>query len=373
MGYFIVLIMSWIDSLLSKGKGIIIAAVAFFWMAYLGGAASPLTTTDYPDYQNSYIMLSKGIQGRFEWMYTYLSNYAIQQNFDYAKFRLWLISAIFLILFISVIRLTNKPILFAAFFLIFPFFNEVTQVRSFSAYTIVLFGLSFLKNDLNFKNIIIFEFATFIAMGFHSSAGIFLLVPVFIFIVRKMGFINSFKRFGTLTIFFTALLLLLSSGKFFVKIISNILNLLVGKSISTTFTNLMSISGGNEFTFFEVSITYWMLLYLIYFFVKNVSCLSYLKTNELFISCFSLSLFIGFLSPLLLISVDLVRFQRFGFEILIILISILYGVLQKNHVENKILLLISILLICVAGWSIYSIYGPLFIQSIPHIGHFVKN
>lgn len=373
MGYFIILIMSWLDSLISKGKGIILTLIAFAWMAYLGGAASPNTTLDYASYQYYYNLLATGLPGnRMEWCYTLLSNVAISYNLDYYTFRIYLVSATFIVLFAAVLRLTKKPVLFAAMFMIFPFFNEVTQIRSFVAYTIVLLGVSFMRKKVTLKTILFYELTVLLAMGFHSSAGIFLFLPIIIIMIQKHEIHTIFRRVTIASIILTFILMVLSVGNVFINTIGKSLEFVAGSQISTTFVNLMSHSDGSKVMFLEIFLAYFGLTYLIYFYVMNNSYLNYLKDNQAFKLCFSLVLFLGLLLPLLLISRDLVRFQRFGFEVGMLIVATLLSVLEQKKQSRFLFLSLAIVFIGVGGWQIYYVYGSPFWDSIPYIAHLVS-
>lgn len=373
MGYLIVLTFSWFDSLISKSKGILLTACAFAWMAYLGGDASPTTTLDYASYEYYYNLLVTGLPGnRMEWCYTLLSNVAINYNLDYATFRILLVSATFLVLFFTVLRLTKKPVLFASIFMLFPFFNEVTQVRSFVAYTIVLLGISFMRYKVSFKGILFFELSVLLAMGFHSSAGIFLFLPIISMVIQKRGIAKIFKEVTIFSILFACFLMIMSVGNVFVNLIGSVLNVVAGPQVSSTFVNLMSHSDGSTVLFVTVFFSYVGLTSILYLCVDNNHCLTYLKDDPMFKICFSLLLFIELLVPMLLISRDLVRFPRFGFEVCFLVIGTILFALEKNNQTKTWFLIFSILCISVGGWEIYYVYGPPFWDSIPYIAHLIN-
>ncbi|MBZ5963224.1 EpsG family protein [Leuconostoc gasicomitatum] len=373
MGYFIILIMSWLDSLISKGKGIILTLIAFAWMAYLGGAASPNTTLDYAGYQYYYDLLVKELPGnRLEWLYTSLSEIAISHNFEYAEFRLWLICVTFIILFIAVLRLTEKPIVFAALFLIFPFFNEVTQVRSFVAYSLVLFGLSFLKK-LTIMNIIIFEFIVWLGIGFHSSAAIFVLIPVIQFFVQKVGIKKASHSATVFTIIFSLVLLVTSRVSVIVNLIASMLEIIAGSSVSITFINLMNHSS-NRKTFFLIA----LLSYAVFqWYLSNIG-------NELFdndkqvqvpYAQYSLLIMGEMLLPLLLLSDQLQRFQRIGIEGGLLIVGTLFLREKRNKDNTAYIFIIKVLIFVFISMYIY--YGLTdlntdFPNSIPYIAHLVS-
>lgn len=373
MGYFIVLIISWIGSLISKGKGIILTVIAFAWMAYLGGTASPTTTTDYISYQYYYNLLLNGLPGnRLEWLYTYLSKVSIHYGFDYASFRLFLICATFVILFTAVIRLTEKPILFSALFLVFPFFNEVTQVRSFIAYTLVLFGLTFLKN-LRFKNLIIFEVIVWLGMGFHSSASVFLFIPLVQMFVQKVG-ITKASYFSTIfTLVFTLLLMITSRIGTLINLIAKMLEVIGGSSVATTFVNLMSHSS-NRKMFFVIA----LVIYISYqWYLTKVGNECSLNDSSFRVpySLYALLIMGELLLPLLLISDQLQRFQRIGIESgLLIASSIFYEKMRTKKSEGYLFLLIVSILILISMFLYYGLtdISADFPKSIPYIGHFIK-
>lgn len=373
MGYFIVLAISWIGSLISKGKGIICTFIAFLWMAYLGGTASPTTTTDYISYQYYYNLLLNGLPGnRLEWLYTYLSKVAIYYGFDYASFRLFLIYATFIILFIAVIRLTEKPILFSALFLIFPFFNEVTQVRSFVAYTLVLFGLTFLKK-LSFKNILIFEVIVWLGMGFHSSASVFLFIPLVQIFVQKAGITKASYLSTILTFSFALLLMISSKIGTLINFMARILELVGGSFIATTFTNLMNHSSNRKIFFVIALISY--VSYQWYLAKVGNECSTNNSSFRVPYSLYALLLMGELLLPLLLISDQLQRFQRIGIESGLLIASTLFYEKVKTKKSGRYLfILIVVVLILISMFLYYGLtdINADFPKSIPYIGHFIK-
>lgn len=372
MGYFVILALSWFDTLIAKNKGIFITIIAFAWMAYLGGAASPISTLDYATYQYYYSLLVNGQQNRLEWLYNYFSNIAILHNLEYSDFRLWLISVTFVILFLAVVRLTAKPIIFAAFFMIFPFFNEVTQVRSFVAYTLVLFGLSFL-NSLTIKKIIVFELFVWLGMGFHSSAAIFSLVPFVQFLIKK----NGVFKVSCLSIIFTStmslLLFITSRSKIIVGLIGSALHIVAGSSISDTFVNLMNNSGGGVLFFLTIFLSYSLFQWYL---VQTGARIFKSASEELVpFSQYALLIVGELLLPLLLVSDQLQRFQRFGIETGILIVGTIFFQM-RNKKDNGAFIFFSIMLIFILFFA-YVFYGVMnpsddFPKSIPYIAHLMS-
>lgn len=377
MGYLVILTLAWLNSLIGKGKGILLTICAFCWMAYLGGAASPDTTLDYSGYQYYYDLLVKGLQGnRLEWLYTLLSKIAISYGLDYAQFRLWLICATFLILFIAVLRLTEMPIMFVALFLLFPFFNEVTQVRSFVAYSLVLFGLVFLKK-LNIRNIIMFELIVWLGMGFHSSAAIFLFIPIIQFFVQQKGIKRASVLVTEFTIISSLFLLVTSKVGVVVKTIASVLEIFAGSSISNTFINLMNNSNKGKMFFFFVLLSYAVFQWTLVnagseYFNNKLAKTPYDKTPY---AQYTL-LFMGeMLIPLLLISDQLQRFQRIGIESGLLLVGTLFLNDRKKKGLLSFLFLAKVIVFIVI--SIYLYYGltvpnAVFPNSIPYIAHLIN-
>lgn len=373
MGYLVILTLTWLNALIGKSKGILLTIFAFCWMAYLGGAASPITTTDYASYKYYYDLLVNGQPGnRMEWLYTYFSELAIAHNFDYALFRLWLVCITFLILFIAVLRLTSNPDLFTALFLIFPLFNEITQIRSFVAYTLVLVGISFL-NILNFKRIIVYEFFVFLAIGFHSSAAIFSIIPVIVLLIKKIGLRKVSRISLIITVLFSLILLITSKINIVVNLLANFLTIIGGASVSITFLNLMNNSSNRKFFFLMVLLSYILFTKFIIFLGENVGK-SDSDLSLKILPVFSL-LFIGeMLIPLLLISDQLQRFQRFGIEggmVIFSMIILNFG--NKKIVSRKYILIVFLFTI----FNMFLYYGLFnydneFSQSIPYLSHLVK-
>lgn len=369
MGYFTVLFISWMTSIFSRKKGVVISALAFAWMSYLAGTASPDTTLDYLSYRVTYNVVATGQMGnRMEWLYTFLSEVASRHSLDYAAFRLWIMSFGFLILFIAVLRLSESPVLFTAMFLIFPFFSEATQVRSFIAYSIVLLAVSFLREGFKLRRLIPMEGLILLAAGFHSSALIYAVLPVVFIFINKLGIVRSSSVVTIITFISSMFMFVAKSSGTVVEFIYKLLSIFGGHAVADTFASLMRLSGGRLSYFLLTIVTYTLFQAIVAVKLEKLNMLdsAAYKIN----SVWSIVLTSQLLIPLLLVSDQMLRFQKFGMEAMMLLLGTL---LVKSPKGSKLWLAPFIILFLTANFVRYygvMDYTRLFLESIPYIGHF---
>lgn len=118
---------------------------------------------------------------RFERGYMTMSYFFYTHGYSYTQFRGFYFGFFLSVLFIAVRRFTKNVLTFFFIFAIFPFFVEITQVRNFAMISIVILGISFLKNKGIYNWII---GTTLISLGslFQVSGLLFLLIPLAIMI-----------------------------------------------------------------------------------------------------------------------------------------------------------------------------------------------
>ncbi len=367
MGYLFILITSWFNTLYIKGKGYLVAILAFAWMAYLGGAASAFTTLDYANYATYYQLTAAGVDVRLEWLYTLLSRRAVIVGLDYAQFRLILFGVTFAILFVAVIRLTELPVLFAACFMLFPFFDEVTQVRSFVAYSIALLATSFLSR-LSLKRILVFEALIVLAIGFHSSAGVFVLLPLLQYAVQKTSPAHAARVVDIVMIVFALFLLVFSKINFLVNLIAKLLLFVSSESTSNSFLSLMAQQTGSKKFFLEVFIGYWLFKKLILWAGKD-------NPKAISANVYSLFLLGQLLLPLLLISDQMQRLPRLGIEAAILIIGTLVATEVSKSKRAQQVILLTLGLVLVNAFFYYGLLEPSapFPTSIPYLAHFYES
>lgn len=114
---------------------------------------------------------------RFEAGYMHMSYFFYTHGFSYIQFRGWLFGGALALLWISVIRFGANPLTFFSIFAVVPFFVEITQVRNFVMISIVIFGLSFLKNK-GMINRLFGAILIVISSLFQSSGLLFLIIPI---------------------------------------------------------------------------------------------------------------------------------------------------------------------------------------------------
>lgn len=363
MVYLLIVIASWFNIFFIQRKSYALFVISFSWMAYLGGLASPVTTTDYPNYYTYYQMTAAGMDVRLEWLYTLLSRRAALLGLDYAQFRLILIGFTFLILFVAVIRLCKAPILFTACFMIFPFFNEITQVRTFVAFSIILLATSFIE-PFSVKRIVFFEILTILAMGFHSSAGVFIFLPLIGLAIKKRDIAYVSKTIDVATIIFTLFLVAFSSISALTKLIGNILLTVAGTKTSASFLNLMAVHSGRKLFFLEILVAYLL--------VKQVIWYYSLDKSKINISVYSLFLYGELLTPLLLLSDQMQRFPRFGIETAFLIIGTIVAERINANRQVRLMVLLTLILVLSNAFLYYGLTNPSapFPSSVPYLAHF---
>lgn len=364
MAYFIILGIDFLIAIFTKLKGKALSIFTFAFMAWLGGWADPMTTTDYLDYEAAYY---GKLTNRFEWLYTYFSNASLHHGLTYAEFREILIVVTFVLLYFSVLRLTEKPILFVAIFMIFPFFNEVTQVRSFVAFTLILFaGAFFLKNN-SVKNIVAYELLVYIAGGFHSSALIFSIVPLVTGLVHRLGLWRTVKGSIALMLVSTVLLFFTAKMSLVISVIYSALSIFGNEAVANTFFSLMTNTSRNLPLLIAVITIYVVVMYLL---VLGQNDIMTEMREYKYTFLWAIIIIAALLIPLLVVSDQPQRFQRLGLEAAILIFTTIY---QKSSIrQNVIQILVGVLILTVATFYFYGLGDPngLFPKSIPFLGHF---
>lgn len=365
MGYVCFLLVLWLNILFFKKKGYFISALAFLWMAYLGWSANPMMTFDYVAYQNIYNRTAMGINVRVEWLYTLCSKLSIRYGLTYEQFRMLFLIVVFLLLYIAIVRLTNYPAFFAGFFLIVPFFQEVTQVRSFAAYTMVLVGLSCLAKKRK-RSLMIYFIAVIIAMGFHTSAGIYLMVPLVEYMIERIGLKKVFEISIWTSLLVSVVLVIFQKSTLAILVIAKLIEIVAGNVISNTFITLMGSSGGSKWYFLIIWGLYILITYLILRMMFQESL--FLKEKSINV-LFSVVIIGILLCPTLLLSTQFNRIQRFGIEVVILLMSIFASSVNIRSTKNTHLIVVTSLLVLLIGGGFYGLYSPgdSFILSIPYL------
>lgn len=144
------------------------------------------TISDYFSYNYFYqnLVLQKGV---FEGGYSFLSSTAVALGLSYSSFRLILFIIGFLILTIGISRYTKNLAVFFALYAIYPFMDDIVQVRNFLMMSCLIMASTYLFKD-NKTNWVLYTFWILLGSSFHSSGYVYLLViPIYYLYKYKYG------------------------------------------------------------------------------------------------------------------------------------------------------------------------------------------
>ncbi|WP_204779376.1 EpsG family protein [Ligilactobacillus aviarius] len=339
-----------------------IGLIGMLILGYLAGTANPVMTTDYAMYNQQYII--SGITGNFyfEHGYSLLGAFFYHLGFNYTQFRTIFAFIIVVIMYIAVCRYTNNVALFVLIYGLVCFFNDATQIRNFMMISLVLLGISFLK-EKKLRNIIIATLLILLSAQFQSSGYYFLLV-VLVRLIPKNKLINGFKSiiFGELML--TAIVLILGKTRL-IKILS-----LVATPFSGGRENLL-LKIENQYVYgISKGKTILIGLLVILVIVISNKLIKPLKENDLAYILYC-GIIVGmFAYPLVFVAIDYSRIIRNAF-IFFILLSCLFinrkemlNINTKNYYSS----ILNIFLVCLLCMFInYYVWGPWYQQSIPYI------
>ena len=109
----------------------------------------------------------------FEVGYRYLGLIFYNLNLSFENFRMLLFLILFTIMALSINKLSNKPNVLLALYMVYPFPIEVIQARNGLASCIVIIVMcNYIFRD---KNVFKYNIGIFIASLFHSSALVYLI------------------------------------------------------------------------------------------------------------------------------------------------------------------------------------------------------
>lgn len=185
MVYIVTLTLSLLCSFFKSKWQWILSLPLLVVLIFLMANVSPEHSYDTASYEYMYDLTVES--KRFESGYLQMSSYFYNHNFSYNDFRLFYFGIFMFILWIAAIRFKTNVLTFFTIFSVFPFFMEITQVRNFAMISLILLGLSFIKNKgkVNFLLGL-----TFIYVGslFQVSGLLFLVIPLLIPLREKIKF-----------------------------------------------------------------------------------------------------------------------------------------------------------------------------------------
>lgn len=178
MGYALVCAGEVLAFLKKNNKIVLFILVSMAWVVFAFNTDNP----DLPNYQRQYYGLATYYT---EPLYVLLQNICIRQGLSFFAFLRVEAALGLIVMAIVFCMLSPYPNAVYGLYMIYPFFADIVQVRSFFAQAFVLLALTQLikyKSDKKTLRIIAFFAVFIIAMGFHYSAILF--APLFCLFLR---------------------------------------------------------------------------------------------------------------------------------------------------------------------------------------------
>ena len=315
-------------------------------LAYLSGAANPLTTLDYPVYLQHYQLLGWETSP-FERGYTWMSKLFFDMGFNYAEFRLISMIITFLVLFVGVCIFTKKVALFTGLYGVTVFFNDAVQVRN-KFLRIVAMGIVLLSTQ------------------FHDLGFVFLIFLIPLSFIGMDRLVRYFKPFYVTSFVIGFVFAVLNT--------SSVLQLLAGllekfSSRQDSATNLFTRYGrGNSFS--TIALTWLSVILLIVtmrILMRNARQLGIYESEQfklVFIgSCVAIvSVFLIILAP---------DYSRISRNALLFLLIMLCMVLERKRIiisnRNLVKILTILSLLIVTTYANTRVWGSTYYDSIPYL------
>lgn len=304
-------------------------------------------------YYNDYFFKTQ----QFESGYNYLTNF-FGSYVDYQNFRL--ITSIFFMILLCVLLLliTEKISLFALFYGIGAFPNDVQQVRNQMA-TIFIIGGVVLLYKFNRKGIIPAILTIYIGSLFHSIALLYLLFPIILFL-KDLD--KTFKKVSVLGLSIAIIVELANNVLKLNNFVSNMLTKFSSRSSAST--NVINIYSNNLIPFSIWLLTFVTTLIMIYLVVLinyknniniNVGNSKIKSVQKMAIG----ALYIWIIGLILLASsIEYIRILRISSVILFITITKIIELKEDKLVlKNKLIvvgLFYSIILLILQAWIYYT-------------------
>lgn len=336
----------------------IVGGIGLAGFAFLAGAASPVTTTDYPTYEYWFDHSFSGGY-YFEKGYSRLAELFRDHGYQYSQFRLFFAFLIAIILFIGVARFTKNVAFFVFIYGITIFFNDATQIRNFMMIALVIMAMSFLT-IINVKNVVIALTLVLLSGQFHSLGYLFLMVLVIRLIPDKY-----LKRTLGISVAFTTLLALFV-GLFGVdRVLSSVTKIvtLVAKRSNLVDKLSSQYSNGSPFSDVMLLAISTAAAVMILYYILSINDIDRITRNKIK-SLYSGALVSLLALPTLFLSVDYSRIQRNAFLFTIIGVALFIERYKTNR-KVKALVVASFIMTCfVVALVNYKIWGPLYQESI---------
>lgn len=302
-------------------------------------------------YYNDYFFKTQ----QFEKGYNYLTNF-FGSYVDYQSFRL--ITSIFFMILLCVLLLliTEKISLFALFYGIGAFPNDVQQVRNQMA-AVFIVGAVVLLYKFNRKGIIPAILTIYVGSLFHSIALLYLLFPI-IFFFKDLN--KGFKKISVLGLFIAIIVELANNVLELNNLVSNMLTRFSSRSSAST--NVMDIYSNNliPFSIWLLTFITTLIMICLVFLINYKNNISVDDSKVEVIQKMAIgSLYIWMIGLILLASsIEYIRILRISSVILFITIGKTIELKKENLVlKNRLIvigLLYSIILLILQAWIYYT-------------------
>ena len=123
-----------------EGKKVAIFSFCVMWVM-MGWSSGNIDYNKYVVWYNNYQVANKEI------LYTVLEYFAHQLGFSYAGFLIVMSGICIVVRIFLIYRLSNSPGFVIALYMMFPFPQDITQIRMFYGATVVLWGIQYLLSE----------------------------------------------------------------------------------------------------------------------------------------------------------------------------------------------------------------------------------
>lgn len=183
--YFIVLgLLAFLSICRKESKIVTILLLILLWVLLINNTHN----ADYNMYEMYYekYAISEELMSS-EPIFQLMCKFFYQIGFDYQMFLSAFFAIIFILIYLSLNKISNNKALVITCYAFFPLCLDAVQIRHFMAATLILYAFSCLIQDKDGKGGRKYLLFNLLAIGFHFSAGFFL--PLFL--AKKY----SYKRF----------------------------------------------------------------------------------------------------------------------------------------------------------------------------------
>lgn len=185
MPYLILIFMIFLGFTAPRNK--IISIVLFTYMWCIIGFNS--FTPDFANYKFMYEQIDSGIFTTFEPGYVMLNHICLHAGLSFTQFRCVVAAIGLLLVYISVLRLTDNYNLLLCIFMLYPVLGYTGGIRSLVAFGFGLLGMTFLVRGGK-RRIIKYLICIGLAICFHYSFFVYL---IFLFVEKGFNFTRTLK------------------------------------------------------------------------------------------------------------------------------------------------------------------------------------